>query len=221
VAVWPDEPGWDLDGTVAEVFHATVDGLRSAGMRVDEVRPVDLDASLRLAQRVIQGGIAHGIPQDDYDALVARAAALEPDDDSPPARWARNITQSARDLNMALEEQSRLQLQWTEFFTGYDIVLTPVMRTTAIGHDHSADIDARTIPVNGRQVPYADQFAWLQSVGVADLPAVVAPVGAASDGLPVGIQIVAPYLHDRAAIEFARRLADVVGGYVPPPGFTS
>jgi len=36
---------------------------------------------------------------------------------------------------------------------------------------------------------------------------------------PVGVQIVAPYLRDRTAIDFARRLADVVGGFEPPPGF--
>ena len=35
----------------------------------------------------------------------------------------------------------------------------------------------------------------------------------------VGVQIVGPYLEDRTPIDFARRLADVVGGFERPPGF--
>ena len=51
------------------------------------------------------------------------------------------------------------------------------------------------------------------------LPASVAPVGLSADGLPVGVQIVAPYLEDRTAIDFAKRLGEVIGGYQPPPGY--
>jgi len=36
------------------------------------------------------------------------------------------------------------------------------------------DVDAQVITVNGTQAPYADQFAWVQAVGAAYLPAVVA-----------------------------------------------
>jgi len=54
---------------------------------------------------------------------------------------------------------------------------------------------------------------------MAWLPAIVAPVGRTKDGPPVGVQIVGPYLEDRTPIDFARRLADVVGGFERPPGF--
>jgi hypothetical protein len=37
-----------------------------------------------------------------------------------------------------------------------------------------------------------------------------------ADELPGGIQIVGPYLEDRIPIDFARRLADVVGGFEEP-----
>jgi amidase len=95
------------------------------------------------------------------------------------------------------------------------------MRTTAIAHDHNPDVDARVITVNGTQVPYADQFAWVQAVGAAYLPAVVAPAGIATDGLPAGLQIVGPYLHDRTVIAFARALAGLIGGFTPPPAYAA
>ena len=219
VAVWPEEPGWPVDRPVAQRLSAAVDSLAAAGMCVEEARPVDLDESLDVAQRLIQGGIAGVLPDADYAALAGRAAGLDPADQSPPARFARNIAQSARDASRARQQQYRLRAAWARFFTRYDVLLCPAMRTTAIPHDHSPDVDARMITVNGGQVPYADQFAWVQAVGAAYLPAVVAPAGIGADGLPVGIQIVGPYLRDRVTIAFAEALAGLIGGFTPPPAY--
>jgi amidase len=98
-------------------------------------------------------------------------------------------------------------------------LLCPVTPTPAFPHDQNPDVDARLLTVNGAPRPYGDQFAWLQAVGVVHLPAVVAPVGRTATGLPVGIQIVAPHLEDRTAIDVARRIAQVIGGFQAPPGF--
>ena len=75
------------------------------------------------------------------------------------------------------------------------------------------------VTVNGELRRGFEGIHWSTFVGVSHLPATVAPVGLASDGLPVGLQIVGPYLEDRTTIEFARLLADVVGGFEPPPAF--
>jgi amidase len=220
VAIWPPEPGWALNRAVAERLTAAADALAAAGMSVHEARPVNLDESLDVAQRLIQGGIAGFLPGPDFTALAGRAAGLDPRDQSPPARFARNIAQSARDLAQAKQAQQRLRAAWARFFTKYDVLLCPAMRTTAIAHDHNPDVDARVISVNGEPVPYSEQFAWVQAVGVAYLPAAVAPAGIAADGLPAGVQIVGPYLHDRTVIAFARALAGLTGAFTPPPDYT-
>jgi amidase len=54
---------------------------------------------------------------------------------------------------------------------------------------------------------------------MAYLPSTCAPVGATAGGLPVGVQVVGPYLEDRTTIDFARKLGDVVGGFKRPPGY--
>ena len=118
---------------------------------------------------------------------------------------------------MVAERRLHLQREWSAFFRTYDVLLTPVTPTPAFLHDHDPDVDARTIVLDGAPFPYADQFAWLQAVGVAHLPAVSAPAGRTPGSLPVGIQIVAPRFEDRTAIDFAGRLAEVAGGFVPPP----
>ena len=52
-----------------------------------------------------------------------------------------------------------------------------------------------------------------------DQPSAVVPIGRTAAGLPVGMQIVAPYLHDRRAIRVAGLVSQVLGGYEVPPGF--
>ena len=78
-------------------------------------------------------------------------------------------------------------------------------------------MNQRTLVVNGAPRPYLDQLIWAGLAGVCYLPATAAPVGFTPAGLPVGVQVIGPYLEDRTPIDFARRLADVVGGYVRPP----
>jgi amidase len=46
----------------------------------------------------------------------------------------------------------------------------------------------------------------------------VVPVGRTASGLPVGIQIVGPYLEDRTTLAVGRLIEEVLGGFVAPPG---
>jgi Asp-tRNA(Asn)/Glu-tRNA(Gln) amidotransferase A subunit family amidase len=103
-----------------------------------------------------------------------------------------------------------------DFFTRYDVLLTPVNPVTAIAHDHSEPMPARSITIGGGPRPYMDLLAWISPATTALLPATAAPVGRASDGLPVGVQIVGPYLEDRTTIAFAKKLADVTGRFQAP-----
>jgi amidase len=62
-------------------------------------------------------------------------------------------------------------------------------------------------------------FGWVGLATIAYLPATVIPVGRTSQGLPVGIQIVGPYLEDRTTLAVARWVEELFGGFVAPPGF--
>ena len=72
-------------------------------------------------------------------------------------------------------------------------------------------------PAGPRQ--YLDLLFWISFATLAGLPATTAPVGLTRGGLPVGIQIIGPYLEDATPIDLAGRLADVLGGFRPPPRF--
>ena len=98
-------------------------------------------------------------------------------------------------------------------------MLLPVMPCPAIPHDHDEPMAARTVHVGGEERPYWDAAVWMAPAGACYLPATVVPVGVTAAGLPVGIQIVGPFLHDRSTLHVARHLAAALGGCPRPPGF--
>ena len=42
------------------------------------------------------------------------------------------------------------------------------------------------------------------------LPATVVPVGTSTDGLPTGIQVVGPFLHDHTTLQVARLISEIM-----------
>ena len=124
-----------------------------------------------------------------------------------------------RSWDLLRRERGELRQRWAEFFTDVDILLCPVTPVPPFRHVQSADGPNwihSTLADHGDR-PYRDLIGWNALIGSVYLPVTVPPVGRTTDGLPIGIQVVAPYLHDRTALAFARCIADVVGGFVAPP----
>ena len=80
-------------------------------------------------------------------------------------------------------------------------------------------MSARTLLMNGEERPYVEAAAWTGLIGVMGLPSAVPPLARTDSGLPVGTQVVVPYLRDREAVRLAGMIAEVAGGYEVPPGF--
>lgn len=76
---------------------------------------------------------------------------------------------------------------------------------------------ARDVFVDGQPIPYLNGLQWPGLLTVANLPATAIPTGRLIDGLPMGLQVVGPYLHDRTSLRFAQLTEQALGGYVPPP----
>jgi amidase len=75
------------------------------------------------------------------------------------------------------------------------------------------------ITADGKR-PYRDIGRWISIATYSGCPATVAPIGRTSQGLPAGIQIMGPFLEDATPISIAGLLADVVGAFEPPPGYS-
>jgi amidase len=86
-------------------------------------------------------------------------------------------------------------------------------------HDPSplAGWEDRPFEINGRTFPLMLGNTWSHFATVTGLPATVAPNGKSGAGLPIGVEIIGPYLEDRTPIAFAGLIEREFGGFVPPP----
>jgi amidase len=114
-------------------------------------------------------------------------------------------------------DRQKLRQKWADFFAVYDALICPPCPVAAFAHDHRYLYDRRLL-INNEDRPYMDAVAWAGLAGVANLPATVLPVGRTPEGLPVGMQLVGPYLEDWTPIHAARLMSVILGGYEPPPG---
>jgi amidase len=220
VAVWLNDDFCPVDDEVTAVLRGAVDAVRDAGAVVDEsARPVVMGEAVQLYYGLLMA-LGGALSSDEEFAQLVELADGAPDDDmSDDVMVARGITQRVRDWQHLNEQRHQVRAQWASFFQDFDVLLCPVAPTPAFPHDHKPEGERRIV-VNGEPRPYVDTVVpWAGLLTMPYLPSVMAPVGLSGGGLPVGIQVVAPYLQDRTAVEFARQLADVVGGFVPPPGY--
>lgn len=130
---------------------------------------------------------------------------------------AQALVASHRDWLRAHRTRTVISHQWRQFFETWDVLICPVLPTTAFPHDDT-DMHSRRIDIDGRLFPYGLQGVWAGPASTCGLPATVMPV-AVSGGLPIGVQIIGPYLEDSTTIRFAELAEREFGGFTPPPDY--
>jgi len=197
VAVWFDDDVCPLGRDVGAALHAAADAVADAGAHLTVTHP-PVDAARQ---------------RDLFMTLISAAVSV-----SAPDPVAELMAGSHRTWLTLTEERARLAGTWARWFEAFDVLLCPVMPTTAFVHDEAGSIADRSVVIDGALRPHFDLLTWLGMIGVIGLPATVVPLPHATDGLPVGVQVVTPYLRDLDAIAFGGILAGAAGGgYRPPP----
>lgn len=158
-------------------------------------------------------------PDSYLENARENAAKFSEEDQSFKALSARSALISHKAWLVAQEKQARFLLQWEKLFETVDIVVTPVTPVTAFPRDESEPREERVVDIDGRAQPYWDFNFWVGLATLPGLPATSLPIGIASDGLPVGVQAIGGYLEDRTTIKFAQLVAELNGGFIPPPGY--
>jgi amidase len=196
--------------------------LARSGVKVERSHPLlpDLAEAARIYMRLLLSFSAAFWPPALYEELKNSGAAFSADNNSLSAERARGIGLSHRDWVAADIARTRLQQQWRALFAEVDIVLCPPMPVTAFAHDHSTQQHERRLEVDGKPYPYLDVgLVWAGPATSAGLPAAVVPIDRGESSLPIGVQIIGPYLEDRTVLAFAAGIEREFGGFVPPPGY--
>jgi amidase len=197
VAAWIDDAVTPVDAAVSDVMRAAIGRLEAAGARIDHDRRPAI-TPVEAAWNGLQ--------------LISAATDISDTDDEVAG------VPSHRDWDLLHRERGITRQRWTEFFDDVDVLLCPVMPVPPFRHVHDPEgynWRNSTLADHGDR-PYAELALWTSLIGSAYLPVTVPPIGRTPDGLPIGAQVVAPYLHDRTALAFARVMGEVLGGYEPP-----
>jgi amidase len=221
ILVVGEQPLLPTGSAVREAMERLADGLAKAGATVGRHAPglPDLTEATKIYIRLLMPVIASRLPAETYDRMRADAAALAPDDQSGRALRLRAAVATYRDWAAADEARAKLRQQWRAFFAGWDAVLMPVLPTPAFRQDQSPDQETRHFEVDGRPVSYVDQIYAAGIATAPGLPATVLPVARSPEGLPIGVQLIGPFLEDRTTIALAGLIEREFGGFVPPPGW--
>ena len=65
---------------------------------------------------------------------------------------------------------------------------------------------------------YLDLHVWTSLSGLTGYPVTVTPAGRTAAGLPVGFQVLGPYMEDATSIDVAANVGEVLAGTRLPPG---
>jgi amidase len=206
IAAWIDDDACPVDADTRRVLGDTVEAITAAGGTVDtEARPgFTLSKAMTVYGELLFAALSGGVPKDRLDEY-ARVTA------DTPTGWIMRSS-ATRHRSWLSNNERRLQIRerWAEFFAGFDAILLPVHPRPALHHDHSMPQFERVVDIDGRERPYLDLWTWIAPAGLGALPATVVPVGTSADGLPIGVQIVGPFLHDRTTIHLARLISQIM-----------
>lgn len=220
VAVWADDPACEVDSEVADLIAGAGEALARAGARVsDAARPaIDMMESHEIYYMLLAAELGASLPEGMRQRL--RQSPPAEDDKGHTAIFSRGAVMDHAGWLEWNEKRAILRDAWRMFFGDWDVLLCPVMPRAAIPHDQSKDFQGRTVQINGKAREYVDMIIWCGMTCGVYLPATVVPVGRTSEGLPVGVQVVANFLEDRTALHVAELLERELGGFICPDMFS-
>jgi len=190
----PDKP-LDLDPAHREAWEKALAYASTAAQQVVSFDPTPfLDA----ASLLYQGPwIA-----ERWNAIRGKlgAAGLEHPDLDPAVRSVLRggAAVSGTDAFAGFDRLAELRRATESIWTVADAVLLP----TTPGHPTHADVAADPLAVNARLGTFTN------FVNLLDLCAIALPAGRRADGLPFGVQLIAPAFHDLPLLDLAERWAD-------------
>lgn len=237
-----EDVAWKLQ--LPRARHETLTEFRVAILPIPEWMPVDPDiagAVRRLRAELVAGGarVRETVPEgfDDlrrpYDLYTQLLFAVSTVGQPAESRLqtasklrsvgyeaaARGLEASASDYIIWHGQREKYRAAYRAFFREWDILLSPAALVTAFPHT-DAPVSRRSHAVAGRTGPY-DYLSFFPSLAsLTGQPATAFPFGFSSEGLPIGLQAIGPYLEDFTPIRFAQLVEEHIEGFVPPPGYT-
>ncbi len=204
-----EDLGWaPVEPSVRAAFRAAIDGLADDGARVTEAAPdAPYPTQLWNDLALPEGFASEGPLLEGWrDRMTQGTAEI--------VEAGRDV--SAADYLDALERRRDYARRWAEFFTAYDVLLTPSMPLAAFGTDVASPATIDGVPVD----PFFDDWCALAlPANLTGCPATAVPTGLDADGLPLGMQVMGPRFADARtlAVAAAHERVSAPTGWPRPP----
>jgi aspartyl-tRNA(Asn)/glutamyl-tRNA(Gln) amidotransferase subunit A len=120
---------------------------------------------------------------------------------------------SARDYIHARQAMRAFAQEMRRLLETMDVLMTPTLPSPA---RRIAEVDTPVL-YDGRAEPAGDVMRYTFPFDLTGQPALTVPCGFTADGLPVGLQIVAPYLHESALLRIGHAYQQMTDWHVRMP----
>lgn len=216
--ILPNHPVADVDAPVEQCLVDLGKALERRGATVvwDAKPALDAAELLRVYTLLLRAATCGYLSDEAYAGAKSAARKVADDDMRYASLQYTGAVISHRDWLRLQPLRERYAAAWRALFEQVDVLLCPVAATAAFPLDEAGEPWQRMLEVNGRAQPLTTQLFWAGHSGLCGLPSTVAPAGRTPQGLPVGVQIVAPLYHDLRAIRVAELLEAAGYAFVPP-----
>jgi amidase len=223
VALWDDEPSFPLAHDARAQVQRAADALARRGAIIERTKlPVGGDELMDTYLQLLTPIIAADFPDALYEAFASNReadirAVREGSGDLAGAQFRLRSTAIYRDVLRAMAKRQAMKDRMAAFFaSGIDAVLCPLGPVPAFPHSQDLPPTERTIDVDGKFVLYMSLLTWIALATALHLPAMAIPAGQNAGGLPIGVQVIAPWHRENRLFDFAHVLEDELDGFKAP-----
>jgi len=196
---WLNGPGFGpIDPQVAATVRGAANALAGASHDVEEIRipALERDNALDIFVRLHLN-----------EMIPAFRAATEGRLDSELFRMARAMLASSETPMSAyidaVQGAERLRDGFADVFTRFDALLTPTLPLPAHGHTMNE------LVIDGQTVPALQVMGATTPLNVTGLPGLSLRFGTSGEGLPIGVQVIAPWHAESTVLHVAQKLEDL------------
>ncbi len=197
-------------------LEALVSVLQQHGAETRDAEPgIDFTQHFADYMRILNTMTSQTDPREQREA---QAEAILARGDLFSEAMADGLIQDAHGFMAAVNRRQYNTYQWREYFKSVDVIIAPITLDSAFPHQEGP-MENRTLVIDNVQRPYMHNILYPSLAILTGLPSTTIPAGLDDKGLPIGLQIIGPYLEDRTTLKFAELVEQAWCQFQAPPGF--
>ena len=224
VAILP-QPNWlPLSNDVANAMDEVARIIAKYGTQVCEIQPEifdDLRDIYKLNLSLLAAQTSFDISKAERNSIAQKMRVTGDEFDTA---WADGLDADAQKYLALVGKRAVYRKSYQNFFESWDVLIAPI--TFGAAYSHIINTSIWTLPwsrkylnIQGGKINYNLQGVYPGLANVSGQPATSFPFGYNDNGLPIGLQVIGPYLEDLTPIMFSNLLECELGGFKAPNNF--